>query len=120
MEGWCGAPSNSATWRSSFWEAVQAAGVRRSGAHGRDKRGVVDGMMSVWVAGLRGRLWFVRRPGRRRGRSWSHEEGIDWPVPPWRLGVGVDLAQATTTVVWDGTTPSVLHDERREGDEVAR
>jgi hypothetical protein len=30
------------------------------------------------------------------------------------------LARATTTAAWDGTTLSVLHGERREGDEVAR
>ncbi|CAD6269316.1 unnamed protein product [Miscanthus lutarioriparius] len=40
--------------------------------------------------------------------------------PPWWLGVGFDLAQATTMAAWDGTTLNVLHSERREGDEVAR
>jgi hypothetical protein len=32
----------------------------------------------------------------------------------------VDLARATTTVAWDGVTPSVLHIEHGEGDEVTR
>jgi len=40
--------------------------------------------------------------------------------PPWRLGVGVDLARATTTVARDEVTPSVLHGESGEGDEVVR
>jgi hypothetical protein len=38
---------------------------------------------------------------------------------PWRLGVGVNLAQAITMAARDGATPNILHDERGEGDEVA-
>jgi len=38
--------------------------------------------------------------------------------PPWRLAVGVDLARATTTAARVEATPSVLHGERGEGDEV--
>ena len=39
--------------------------------------------------------------------------------PPWRLAVEVDLSRATTTAARGGATPSVLHGERGEGDEVS-
>jgi hypothetical protein len=32
----------------------------------------------------------------------------------------VDLARATTTVAWDGVTPSVLHIEHGEGNKVTQ
>ena len=38
--------------------------------------------------------------------------------PPWRLAVEVDLSRATTTAARVEATPSVLHGERGEGDEV--
>ena len=38
--------------------------------------------------------------------------------PPWRLAVGVNLARATTTAARVEATPSVLHGESGEGDEV--